>query len=81
MKLNSRMGYVPVTFSELTEDDEFWQGCQGCCNYDILQRNHRRMCLCTGMLYDPACERPRQSRMAPYVMYLRNKIKKLFHLK
>ena len=36
MKLNSRMGYVPVTFSELTEDEEFWRGCEGCCNYDIL---------------------------------------------
>ena len=43
MKLNSRMGYVPVTFSELTEDEEFWRGCEGCCNYDILQRNNRRM--------------------------------------
>lgn len=29
MKLNSRMGYTPVTFSELTEDEEFWRGCQG----------------------------------------------------
>ena len=47
MKLNSRMGYTPVTFSELTEDEEFWRGCQGCCNYDILQRNNRRMCLCS----------------------------------
>ena len=75
MKLNSRMGYVPVTFSELTEDEEFWQGCQGCCNYDILQRNHRRMCLCTGMLYDPAKEPPRkQSRLAPYKMFFRNKV-------
>ena len=53
MKLNSRMGYKPVTFSELTDDNEFWEGCQGCRNYDILQRNNRRMCLCTGMLYDP----------------------------
>lgn len=53
MKLNSRMGYKPVTFSELTDDKEFWEGCQGCRNYDILQRNNRRMCLCTGMLYDP----------------------------
>ena len=82
MKLNSRMGYVPVTFSELTEDEEFWQGCQGCCNYDILQRNHRRMCLCTGMLYDPAKEPPQKhSRLAPYVMFIRNQFKKLFHLK
>ena len=47
------MGYKPVTFSELTDDNEFWEGCQGCRNYDILQRNNRRMCLCTGMLYDP----------------------------
>ena len=81
MKLNSRMGYVPVTFSELTDDEEFWRGCQGCCNYDILQRNKRRMCLCTGMLYDPAKEQPRQSRLAPYRMYLKNAFKKVFHLK
>jgi GNAT superfamily N-acetyltransferase len=53
MKLNSELGYVPVTFSELTDDDEFWKGCEGCRNYHILQENHRRMCLCTGMLYDP----------------------------
>ena len=81
MKLNSRMGYVPVTFSELTEDNEFWQGCEGCCNYDILKRNNRRMCLCTGMLYDPAKETAKQSRLAPYRMYFKNICKKLFHLK
>ena len=45
MKLNTRLGYKPVTFSELTDDEEFWKGCEGCCNYDILQRNNRRMCL------------------------------------
>jgi hypothetical protein len=53
MKLNSELGYVPVTFSELTGDDDFWKGCEGCRNYHILQENNRRMCLCTGMLYDP----------------------------
>lgn len=53
MKINSEMGYRPVTFSELTDDDAFWRGCQSCVNYDILQRTNRRMCLCTGMLYDP----------------------------
>ncbi len=56
MKLNSKLGYVPVTFSELTDDETFWKGCEGCCNFDILQRNNRRMCLCTGMLYDPKWE-------------------------
>lgn len=54
MKLNSELGYVPVTFSELTDDNEFWKGCEGCRNYDILLRNDRKMCLCTGMLFDPA---------------------------
>ncbi|MGE3799574.1 MAG: GNAT family N-acetyltransferase [Candidatus Kapaibacterium sp.] len=53
MKLNSELGYRPVTFSELTDDAEFWKGCQSCRNFDILQRNDQRMCLCTGMLYDP----------------------------
>ena len=53
MKLNSEIGFKPVTFSELTDDEEFWNGCEACVNYDILLRNSRRMCLCTGMLYDP----------------------------
>ena len=54
MKINSELGYKPVTFSELTNDDAFWKGCQSCVNYDILQRTGRKHCLCTGMLYDPA---------------------------
>ena len=56
MKINSELGYKPVTFSELTDDEAFWKGCQSCVNYDILQRTHRKHCLCTGMLYDPANE-------------------------
>lgn len=56
MKLNTRLGYQTVTFSELTTDDEFWRGCEGCRNYDVLQRNNRVRCLCTGMLYDPAVQ-------------------------
>lgn len=51
MKINSVLGYRPVTFSELTKDDTFWQGCSSCVNYDILQRTRRQMCLCTGMLF------------------------------
>lgn len=51
MKINSDLGYKPVTFSELTEDDLFWNGCKGCVNYDILQRNNRNNCLCTAMIY------------------------------
>jgi GNAT superfamily N-acetyltransferase len=54
MKINSDLGYKPVPFSELTDDPSFWKGCSGCNNYDILQRKEYKMCLCTGMLYDPA---------------------------
>ena len=50
MKINSELGYKPVTFSELTQDDDFWNGCQSCPNHDILQRCGHKMCLCTGML-------------------------------
>ena len=53
MKLNTKLGYKPVTFSELTDDETFWKGCEGCCNYDVLQRNNLVRCICTGMLYDP----------------------------
>lgn len=52
MKMNSDLGYKPVVFSELTDDQTFWDGCQTCKNYDVLTRTNRKMCLCTGMLYD-----------------------------
>ena len=50
MRINSELGYKPVTFSELTQDEEFWKGCRSCPNFDILERNQRRMCLCTAMM-------------------------------
>ncbi|MCF8345596.1 MAG: GNAT family N-acetyltransferase [Bacteroidales bacterium] len=50
MKINSSLGYKPVTFSELTDDDAFWKGCESCPYYDILVRTRRAHCLCTGML-------------------------------
>lgn len=53
MKMNSDLGYNPVTFSELTDDQAFWNGCKTCKNYDVLQRTEQKMCLCTGMLFDP----------------------------
>ena len=52
MKMNYELGYKPVTFSELTDDPEFWKGCQTCKNFDVLTRTEQKMCLCTGMLYD-----------------------------
>ena len=53
MKMNYELGFRPVTFAALTDDPEFWKGCQGCRNYGILESNDYRMCLCTGLLYDP----------------------------
>jgi len=53
MKINSDLGYEPVTYSELTDDDEFWAGCKSCVNYDILMSKERKICMCTAMLYDP----------------------------
>ncbi len=54
MKINSELGYKPVTFSELTADETFWKGCENCTNHDILKRTGRKMCLCTGMVCDPS---------------------------
>lgn len=53
MKINSELGYEPVTYSELTQDDAFWSGCKSCVNYEILMSKERKNCLCTAMLYDP----------------------------
>ncbi|MDR1500088.1 MAG: GNAT family N-acetyltransferase [Tannerellaceae bacterium] len=53
MKMNTALGYVPVTFADLTDDEAFWRGCEGCINHEILQRTGRRYCICTAMLYDP----------------------------
>jgi hypothetical protein len=53
MKINSDLGYEPVTYSELTQDDAFWAGCRSCVNFDILMSKDRKNCMCTAMLYDP----------------------------
>ncbi|MBK8610646.1 MAG: GNAT family N-acetyltransferase [Chitinophagaceae bacterium] len=54
MKINSDLGYEPVTYSELTTDEQFWAGCKSCVNYDILMSKERKNCMCTAMLFDPA---------------------------
>ena len=60
MKINTELGYVPVPFSELTDDEAFWKGCKGCVNSDILERTERRYCICTGMLFDPAKQKKKR---------------------
>ena len=58
MKINSDLGYEPVTYSELTQDEKFWAGCKSCVNFDILTLKERKNCLCTAMLYDPKDHAP-----------------------
>lgn len=85
MKINSTLGYKPVTFSELTDDEEFWKGCQGCKNHDILIRNERKMCLCTGMMYEPKAagaiqavpKKKRWERFAEFLKERANRVKKV----
>lgn len=84
MKINSDLGYRPVTFSELTQDETFWKGCQSCPNYDILTRNNRKNCLCTGMLFDPTHpnnkpEQEREKNIAKYYRWV--KLKTVKYLK
>lgn len=56
MKINSEIGYRPVTYSELTDDNAFWKGCESCVNFSILQAKERKNCLCTAMLFDPTVD-------------------------
>lgn len=54
MKLNTRLGFEPVTYSEITHDETFWEGCKSCVNYDVLNSKNKCNCLCTAMLFDPS---------------------------
>ncbi|MFN3021072.1 GNAT family N-acetyltransferase [Chryseobacterium sp. TY3] len=57
MKINYDLGYQPVTYSEITKDENFWEGCKSCVNYDVLRSKNRENCLCTAMLYTPSKEK------------------------
>lgn len=61
MKINSELGYEPVTYSELTDDEEFWSGCKSCINYEILKSKDRKNCMCTAMLYEPKMEEEKKN--------------------
>lgn len=78
MKINSDLGYKPVPFSELTADQTFWNGCKGCTNYDILERKEFKMCLCTGMLYDPNNKKTEEIKFNKKVLTRLKQIKQTF---
>ncbi|MCH7408345.1 GNAT family N-acetyltransferase [Belliella sp. DSM 111904] len=64
MKINSELGYIPVSYADLTDDEQFWKGCQSCVNFEILQSKNRQNCLCTAMLYVPKPQQPVQEDVA-----------------
>ncbi len=75
LKINYELGYQPVTFSELTSDQAFWDGCKTCVNFDVLKRTEQKMCLCTGMLYDPKHEK--NTKVSPAKFKVLNRLKKI----
>ena len=82
MKINTELGYKPVTFSELTSDPVFWKGCASCINYDVLTRNNCTRCLCTGMLFDPAAAvagKPEEKPNHDKLLHMWAKVENLFH--
>lgn len=80
MKINSELGYKPVTYSELTDDEKFWNGCKSCVNYDILTRKERQTCLCTAMLYDPKDDvTPKETKQ--YFQEKKSVFERLFRIK
>lgn len=69
MKINSELGYEPVTYSELTQDETFWKGCQSCVNFEILKSKERKNCMCTAMLFDPKAKRNTKSKFLSFKNY------------
>jgi hypothetical protein len=69
MKINSDLGYEPVTYSELTQDEAFWAGCKSCVNYEILMSKERKNCMCTAMLYDPNEHKPKEEASKDFVQH------------
>jgi hypothetical protein len=68
LKMNSRLGFEPVTYSEITGDERFWDQCKACVNYPILQGQERKRCLCTAMLFRPETPRAaiKKARVADF---------------
>jgi len=75
MKINSELGYIPVSYSDLTDDEAFWKGCQSCVNYEILMSKSRQNCICTAMLFDPQAKKNHTEDLA-----LRDDFKKEINL-
>lgn len=68
MKINSDLGYEPVTYSELTTDKEFWKGCRSCVNFEILMSKERKNCMCTAMLFDPVEDAKKKAELTKTVV-------------
>ncbi|WP_209390196.1 GNAT family N-acetyltransferase [Chryseobacterium sp. RR2-3-20] len=72
MKINSDLGYKPVIYSELTQDEEFWNSCKNCVNYEILMKKERKNCLCTAMLFVPEKNQNKEAAVSQSEIKLNN---------
>jgi hypothetical protein len=81
MKINSDLGYIPVTYNQLTQDDAFWKGCTSCVNYEILMSKNKSNCMCTAMMYDPKAKEAKRwdfiKKSKLYARFMSLKKKKL----
>lgn len=64
MKINSSLGYIPVSYADLTDDEQFWKGCQSCVNFEILTVKKKENCICTAMLFDPEAKKHHTDELA-----------------
>ncbi|MNV87198.1 hypothetical protein D3C71_1813040 [compost metagenome] len=71
MKMNTQLGFEPVTFAEIPKDPSFWEGCKSCVNYNILEGKKKCNCLCTAMLFDPEKNQAEQQLTMPLEAYQR----------
>jgi len=74
MKINSELGYRPTPYSELTQDESFWEGCKSCVNHSILISKERKNCLCTAMLFDPQEEQRKKEKVRNHIQSLTNEL-------
>jgi len=81
MKINSDLGYIPVTYNQLTTDETFWKGCQSCVNFEILQSKNKANCMCTAMLFDAKAKKQKKwdfiKKSKLYARFMQIKKKKL----
>ena len=53
IKIDTRLGFKIVPYTELTDDPAFWKGCETRPHYHTLLKNNMQSCECTGLVFNP----------------------------